>query len=141
MHHFDNGNVTIEPTCNTDGKYIKTCLDCDYEVVSIIKCYGHQYSEAWMHDKVHHWTICERCGETSSKATHSWDEGVTLSEPTTSSQGTIAHTCTICGDTKTNTLAKLPSEKTGCSGSIVSSICGVFTLTGALIFAKKKRKK
>ena len=140
-HHFDEGIVTKEATCTTDGEFSKTCVDCGYIAVTTIKALGHTYSDSWMNDKVQHWTICQECGEISNKSAHAWGEGVVTEEATTSSKGTIKHTCVICGATKTDELDKLPSENSGCRGSIVSSICGLFTLTGAIIFAKKKRKK
>ena len=72
-------------------------------------------------------------------ANHSWDAGNVTLEPTEEAEGIRVYTCTICGKTKSEAIAPLPAS--GCGGSIVSSICAIFTLTGALVFAKKKRRK
>ena len=40
---------------------------------------------------------------------HSYDEGVITVEPTEETEGEMTYTCTVCGETKTETIDKLPS--------------------------------
>ena len=49
-----------------------------------------------------------------AKATgnHSWNEGVVTKEPTTSAEGVKTYTCTVCNETKTEPIDKLPAENT-----------------------------
>ena len=42
-------------------------------------------------------------------AGHNWDAGTVTTAPTTSSEGVKTYTCTACGATKTEAIAKLPS--------------------------------
>ena len=42
---------------------------------------------------------------------HSYDKGVVTKEPTTAKEGVKTFTCTVCGATKTEKIAKLPAPK------------------------------
>lgn len=44
--------------------------------------------------------------------THSWDDGVVTTEPTTEAEGVKTYTCTVCKTTKTEPIAKINKEKT-----------------------------
>ncbi|MCR4648772.1 MAG: DUF4214 domain-containing protein, partial [Lachnospiraceae bacterium] len=42
---------------------------------------------------------------------HKWDNGVVTKKATTKEEGIKTYTCTVCGETKTEKIAKLPSDK------------------------------
>lgn len=138
-HFYSEGVVESTPNCQTDGVTNYTCLDCGYVNKVITKASGHKFNELWLNDTNAHWHQCEHCEEKMYNANHSWDAGNVTLEPTEEAEGIRVYTCTICGKTKSEAIAPLPAS--GCGGSIVSSICAIFTLTGALVFAKKKRRK
>ena len=41
---------------------------------------------------------------------HNWNNGVVTLEPTTEAEGVRTYTCSLCGNTRTETIAKLPPE-------------------------------
>ncbi len=55
--------------------------------------------------------VCTDCGEIISAGTaiaaagHSWDSGTVTKEATTTEEGEMTYTCTVCGETKTETIA------------------------------------
>ena len=65
-------------------------------------------------------TYCKACDTLISSGTsiastgHTWDSGTVTKEPTTLEEGVRLYTCTICGETKTETIAK--KQDTGESG-------------------------
>lgn len=85
--------------------------------------------------------ICPICGETVATGTvipangHSWDSGVVTKEATTEEEGTKTYTCTVCGETKTETIPKLEEIKTLKVPSITLSASqnnGKIKLTGTV---------
>lgn len=85
--------------------------------------------------------ICSICGETVATGTvipangHSWDSGVVTKEATTEEEGTKTYTCTVCGETKTETIPKLEEIKTLKVPSITLSASqnnGKIKLTGTV---------
>lgn len=54
--------------------------------------------------------------DTKQEHVHTWDDGVVTKQPTTSSEGVKTYTCTVCSETRTEAIAKLPSSSGG-SGS------------------------
>ena len=80
VHKWDEGSVTLEPTCTEDGVMTYTCRVC-----------GETYTEA-------------------IPAAHSWDEGTVEKIPTCTEEGRAVHTCTVCGETRTVVLPMLPHD-------------------------------
>ena len=69
----------------------------------------HSYSEDWTYDETNHWHEAT-CGDTdtvSGKASHSWDSGTVTKEAGCTETGEMKYTCTVCGATKTETIAAL----------------------------------
>ncbi len=71
---------------------------------------GHDSSGAWQKDETHHWKVCQNCPATLDKAAHSWDGGTVTTQPTTSATGVKTYTCSVCGQTKPETIPKLDDE-------------------------------
>ena len=78
-HEYDEGVLTLPPSCVDEGVKTYTCLLC-----------GATYTEP-----------------VPATGVHSWDEGVTLQEPTCTTAGTKRFTCTVCGMTDTQTVDAL----------------------------------
>ncbi|MCD8015880.1 MAG: Ig-like domain-containing protein [Lachnospiraceae bacterium] len=52
---------------------------------------------------------------------HSWDSGVVTTAATTTATGVKTYTCTVCGATKTETIAKLTADSTSSGGTTDST--------------------
>jgi len=74
----------------------------------------HGYSTEWTKDETYHWhaPTCEDTDEVKDKAEHTWDEGKITTEATTTSTGVKTYTCTVCNQTKTETIPALTEEHT-----------------------------
>ena len=66
----------------------------------------HSYQTEWSKDDTHHWHACdgEDCPEVADKAEHSWDDGKITTEATADADGVKTYTCTVCGETKTESV-------------------------------------
>ncbi len=67
----------------------------------------HTYKTEWSKDETHHWHACddEGCTEMSDKAEHIWNDGEITTPATPKTDGVKTFTCTICGQTKTETVS------------------------------------
>lgn len=74
------------------------CTVCNFEIAPP-KAHEHKYEGDWQSDADNHWKNCA-CGESSEKATHKWDNGKVVTQPTTDQAGKKTYTCTECGATK-----------------------------------------
>ena len=88
-HIFDNA-------CDT------TCNVCDYT-----RTITHNYKTEWFNDEAKHWHECSICGEKTDISGHTWDNGTVTEEPTTEAEGLRILTCSVCGQTETEIIAKL----------------------------------
>jgi uncharacterized membrane protein len=53
----------------------------------------------------------------TSDADHIWNGGEVTTQPTTTTTGVKTYTCTVCGETKTEEIAKLPASDTNSSAT------------------------
>lgn len=121
-HVWDEGVVTTEPGCETDGVKTFTCKNCGRVRTEKITAIGHEWGE-WtltkeptcvekgietrycVHDQNH---FEER--DVEATGVHIWDGGVVTQKPTTTSKGIRTYTCTTCGETRTE---EIPLAKYG----------------------------
>ena len=116
-HIWDNGVVTLEPTCTEIGSIKYTCTICGQTKDEDLPANGHSESD-WIIDisvtcgrdgKSHtECTVCEeKLNEQTTPATgnHSHDDGTVTLEPTCTEIGSIKYTCTVCGHTKDEDLS------------------------------------
>ena len=120
-HSYDDGAVTTEPTCTEDGVMTYTCSVCGDTYTESINATGHTESEAVIENEVEATctkegsydsvVYCSVCGEELSRDTvtvnalgHSYDDGVITTEPTCTEDGVMTYTCSVCGDTYTESI-------------------------------------
>ena len=120
-NHCDDGKITTPPTCTKTGVKQYTCTICSETKTEEIAALGHDYSSDWTIDtaaacetvgsKSHHCTRCDSkidVTEIPASGKHTWNNGVITKPATIAEEGVKTYTCTICGVTRTETIAKLP---------------------------------
>ncbi|MCD8306634.1 MAG: hypothetical protein LUD51_00155 [Clostridia bacterium] len=117
-HTWDNGTVTVEATCTTNGIKTYTCTDCGQTKTETIEATGHSYKETTVNATCtsagYAVYICENCGalDTSKSsitdaAGHTYDEGTVTTAATCTTAGVMTYTCSVCGATKTEVISAL----------------------------------
>lgn len=107
-HTWNDGEVTTAPTHTTTGIKRFTCTVCGQTKDTVLPALvdEHTFSEDWSSDETNHWHA-STCGHPvqSGKAAHTWDGGVVTKEATEFEDGIKTYTCTVCGKTRTETIA------------------------------------
>ena len=120
-HAWNDGAITTEPTCTDEGVKTFTCNACGKTRTEAVAALGHNYSSDWTIDtaavcetvgsKSHHCTRCDSkidVTEIPASGKHTWNNGVITKPATIAEEGVKTYTCTVCGVTRTETIAKLP---------------------------------
>ena len=120
-HSWNDGAITTEPTCTDEGVKTFTCNSCGKTRTEAVAALGHNYSSDWTIDtaaacetvgsKSHHCTRCDSkkdITEIPASGKHTWNNGVITKPATIAEEGVKTYTCTVCGVTRTETIAKLP---------------------------------
>ena len=120
-NHWDDVKITTPPTCTKTGVKQYTCTICSETKTEEIAALGHDYSSDWTIDtaaacetvgsKSHHCTRCDSkkdVTEIPASGKHTWNNGIITKPATIAEEGVKTYTCTICGVTRTETIAKLP---------------------------------
>ena len=106
--HTAEEDPAVAATCTTPGKTAGSHCSVCGEIITAqeeIPALGHQFG-AWTSAGLEkHKHTCSRCGAEESEA-HSWGEPVITREATEDEEGIRAYTCTVCGQTKTETIPK-----------------------------------
>ena len=96
-HIWDEGTVTLQPTCAAEGKVTFKC------------------------------TVCGTTREESlpKSVQHTWNDGVVTKEATATEEGVITFTCTVCGQTTTQSIPKLETHvhEKGAKHETVPALC------------------
>lgn len=104
-HHYDNGVITVEPTCTHTGEKIYTCADCGEVRKEILPKTEHIFNGGYI-TKMNSCTedgtkvyTCINCGETYTEIlkTTGHDYKETVTAPTCQKQGCTEHSCQNCG--------------------------------------------
>lgn len=72
----------------------------------------HQYEKTYKNNADEHWKECLNCGGKTEVAAHTFDGGKITKDATETAEGEKTFTCTVCGWTKVETIAKLEKNKT-----------------------------
>ena len=111
-HSFGEWTVTKEATEEAEGSKERTCTVCGYTATEAIEklAHTHKFSESLTKDETHHWyaATCGHTTEVSEKAEHTFGNWTTTKEATEEAEGSKERTCTVCGYTATEAIAKLP---------------------------------
>ena len=102
-HSFDEGVIT---TSSTEDEKTYTCKVCGYKKIENTD-HQHKPSDEYSYDETSHWKTCSGCDEKLDLAKHSFDDGVITVPATKTAEGEKVFTCTVCGYTKTEIIAKL----------------------------------
>lgn len=57
-HTWDNGTITIAPTCTKAGEETYICTKCGATKIEPIPATGHSWKSDWTSDATHHWHEC-----------------------------------------------------------------------------------
>lgn len=94
-HTWDNGTITIAPTCTKAGERTYTCTECGATKIEPIDATGHSWKSDWTSDATHHWHECDNknCDVTDNAgkngyAEHSGGKATCIAKAI----------CEICGD-------------------------------------------
>ena len=116
-HTWDEGKVTKAPTETEAGIKTYTCTVCGQTRTEEIAKLAHTHTfdtSKWAKDETNHWHAAN-CGHASEKkdlAAHTWDAGKVTKAPTETEAGVKTYTCTVCGQTRTEEIAKLAHTHT-----------------------------
>ncbi|MBE6941942.1 MAG: hypothetical protein E7455_06670 [Ruminococcaceae bacterium] len=122
-HAWDEGVIDPEPTCEGAGVKTYTCETCGTTKTEAVSALGHTAAEAVIENNVaatctadgSYDTVvyCSVCNAEISRVTTTVDAlghsyvGEVTQEPTLNAEGIKTYTCSGCGDSYTETLAKL----------------------------------
>lgn len=109
-HKWDNGEVTIQPSCSTSGEKVYHCKNCGQTKLETIPILGHDYSNEFTIDKEATCTEdglkskhCSRCDSTTEKTIipktnhRPSSEWIVVKEATTTEEGLEEKHCRDCG--------------------------------------------
>ena len=116
-----------EATETTD----EVCTVCNFVIQEALG-HTHNYNSS-KNDETNHWKECA-CGEKAEVSQHTWNDGEITKEATVDEEGVKTYTCTVCGHSKDESIAKLPpqtdtppttdepNENDGLSGGAIAGI-------------------
>lgn len=111
-HVWDGGEITTQPTEETEGVKTYTCTVCGYKKTGTVAKLAHTHKfddSVWVNDELNHWhpATCSHTDEKSSFETHVWNEGVITTPATEDTEGEKTYTCVKCGRTKKSLIGKI----------------------------------
>ena len=127
-HDYSYAETSVAPTCTESGHYKGTCPTCGKDYDDVVPALGHDWGE-WVTSIEptvstvgYRYHVCNRdgCGYREGEDipklhTHTWDAGVVTQKPTAAEPGVRTYTCTVCGQTRTETIPATGVPET-CNG-------------------------
>ena len=121
-HEYELTETITAPTCTEDGQGTYTCAVCGTTKTDVIPAAGHAPEAVVVAptctETGYTKHVCKNCGaevgdrtDATAALGHAWDGGVTVRQPTSTSEGCVLYTCTRCGETRTEAL-----PTTACTG-------------------------
>ena len=114
-HSWDGGTITVAAAPGVEGTKTYTCTACGQTRTETIPAlpqerpHDHSYGNWQQNDANTHKKVCAGCGDVITEA-HNWDDGIITVVAAPGVEGTKTYTCTVCGQTKTETIPALPQE-------------------------------
>ncbi len=101
--------ATLNATVSGTGNNTKLTFDNDlFSTFTVVKLEHVHTWGAWAKlDGSWHQRVCTGDASHVEKAHHTWDGGKVTTPATTAAEGVTTYTCTVCGATRTATIAKL----------------------------------
>ena len=111
-HHYEQ-IILKEPSCTENGEVRYTCSGCGYTYDMTLPSFGHSFSNEWSKNASYHWHA-STCGHDVVNAieSHKWYNVSRTIEPTHTTDGLLTYTCTVCGQTKTESIPALVDNHT-----------------------------
>ena len=118
-HTYDEGKITTEPSCQTEGVKTYSCTVCGATYTEKVAKTEHKKVEipaveaTCTTNGTTAGIKCSVCGEvllaseTVPAKGHTWDDGKVTKKPTITAEGVKTYTCTVCGATKDEAIEKL----------------------------------
>jgi hypothetical protein len=124
-HSWDNGVVSKEATCGTEGAKLYSCACGEKKLESIPKKTEHTWDNGVIEGATKTIT-CTVCGEKKTEKIegvheHSWGDPVTTKAPTCSEEGIVTFTCS-CGEKLNGTVRPTGNHKWNNQG--ICTVCG-----------------
>ena len=127
-HDYSYAETSVAPTCTEPGHYKGTCPTCGKDYDDVVPALGHDWGE-WVTSIEptvstvgYRYHVCNRdgCGYREGEDipklhTHTWDAGVVTQKPTAAEPGVRTYTCTVCGQTRTESIPATGVPET-CNG-------------------------
>lgn len=127
-HDYSYAETSVAPTCTEPGHYKGTCPTCGKDYDDVVPALGHDWGE-WVTSIEptvstvgYRYHVCNRDGcsyregeDIPKLHTHTWDAGVVTQKPTAAEPGVRTYTCTVCGQTRTETIPATGVPET-CNG-------------------------
>ena len=127
-HDYSYAETSVAPTCTEPGHYKGTCPTCGKDYDDVVPALGHDWGE-WVTSIEptvstvgYRYHVCNRdgCGYREGENipklhTHTWDAGVVTQKPTAAEPSVRTYTCTVCGQTRTETIPATGVPET-CNG-------------------------
>ncbi len=111
-HDFNAGEITKQPTEEEVGVKTFTCNTCGYKKTEDVAklTHVHTFASEWSKDETNHWhaATCAHTTEKKDVEAHQWNDGVVTTPATEEAEGVKTYTCTVCEQTKSEAIEKLP---------------------------------
>lgn len=124
-HNWNSGSVTKQPTCTATGVKTYTCRTCGATKTESIVAKGHTPGTAATCTSPQKCTVC---GTQLAPATgHKWNSGTVTKQPTCTADGVKTFTCSSCGTTRTESVARkghTPGAEATCTSPQKCIDCG-----------------
>ncbi len=123
VHSYDDGVVTVEPGCNSEGRLTYTCTICFDSYYEVIPATGeHSYTYvvtdatcAREGKIVYTCSVCTDSYEEIIAVTENHDYRITVTEPTCIKDGYTIYSCSVCGDNYSEVIAATGEHDYGIS--------------------------
>ena len=103
-HTWDNGVVTLQPTCKDEGVKTYTCTACNAtKTEAVEKTTNHSYGDWTKVDDAEHKHVCSVCSKEETAA-HNWNSGVVTTPEDCGNDGVKTYTCVDCNATQTEVI-------------------------------------